>query len=83
MASLDDVSGYCMPVSMQLLDLGSILVAYKQVQHSHLRQHSIPLINSLLNVEIAAFLRPLKTLIEMYTVFLQQSVKWTPCREVV
>ena len=29
-ASHDDVSGCSTPVSMQLLDLGSILVAYKQ-----------------------------------------------------
>ena len=44
-ASCDDVSGCSTPVSMQLLDLGSILVAYKQVQHTHLH-HVTPLISS-------------------------------------
>ena len=38
-----DVSVFSAPVSMQLLDLGSILVAYKQVQHTHLRHHATPL----------------------------------------
>ena len=31
---------FCAAVSMQLLDLGPILVAYKQVQNTHLRHHA-------------------------------------------
>ena len=32
-----------MPVSMQLLDLGLIVVGYKLVQHTQLRHHTVPL----------------------------------------
>ena len=35
--------GCSTPVSIHLLDLGSILVAYMQVQHTHLRHHATPL----------------------------------------
>ena len=40
----DDISGCSMPLSMHLLDLGLILIAYNHVQHTQLRRHATPLI---------------------------------------
>ena len=45
--SHDDVSECSTPVSIQLQDLGSIIFACEQVQHTHLHHHARPLENML------------------------------------
>ena len=52
--ALQDVSGCSMPVSMQLENLGSIFVSYKQLQYTRLRRHATPLTVSCIRNYIAS-----------------------------